>query len=198
MKRDLLFLDTETDGLGWDRRMWEIGMISVEYGAAGECIAVDESVLHIADFRPDENSDTEALRIGRFSDRWRVDPGDVSYYWAESLAEAMATIDDFSRDAQIIGSAPWFDTHIIEREMQGRDRIVSSRTYATEPMTPRWYHRLRDIGSVATGYFREEVGGLDDVARRLGIEVDESMRHTAIGDCRLTLACWEAMMGPVR
>jgi hypothetical protein len=172
----LAFLDTETTGLHLNRRPWEVAIIRRDRAdIEPECsITIQVADIDLSD------ADPAALRIGRFHSRHGLNLHAAKWM---TEAEAAHIVELWTRDAVIVGAVPSFDTETLAAMLR-RHRLV-----------PGWHHRLRCVETLASGRLRREVGGLKDAAKALGVPVDESVLHTAMGDARLAAACWDAVMG---
>jgi DNA polymerase III epsilon subunit-like protein len=165
----IVFLDCETTGLGEDDHIWEFAAIRREHGKPDTEIQffIEHDVTKVAHLPEAFRADHDA----------RYDPD-----LAVPAGLAAALIDDITRDrAYIVGAVPNFDTERLARLL---------RTFG---FTPQWNHRLRCVETLYAGFVGEFVGGLSDVADRLGI--DHPAAHTAMGDVLTTRAVYDAVMG---
>jgi len=190
----IIALDTETTGIGPDRRAWELGLIVTgvlpswwrddEFMRRGRFGLdapghyrwfVDAADLDLG------NADPFALRVGRFYDRHpqfaTVDAVTVRE------AELLLWVERLTRGQHLLGAVPNFDADVLDRRMRAHGIL------------PSWHYRLRCVESAACGYLRREVGGLEEVANELGIEFNKDDRHTALGDAQLALAVWDKVIG---
>lgn len=92
----------------------------------------------------------------------------------------------FDEPVLLVGHNVPFDTSFLRVLFEGSTtpfhELFSHRSIDTSVLY-QFHHRL---GNLPKG------GSLHQVAESLGIEVDQSVRHTAIGDCHLTLAVLNA------
>jgi hypothetical protein len=102
------------------------------------------------------------------------------------------TVAALTRNADLWGSNPGFDMRHLGELM------------ATQGTEPGWHHHPNDIPSAAAGWCAAK--GItavsargdgkirsDDWSRAVGVDPDAFERHTALGDCRWTLAQFAAM-----
>lgn len=196
----LVFCDTETTGLSYDKQVWEVAMIRDNPDGTTER---DEFYLdvNVTDFGPFEFSE-EAKEYNHWE----------RYYTKSTIVpgEAIRRIDHMFRDrAHFIGMVPDFDANALWKIIRHAE---GSR--AGFP----WYYQLIDVDMIALGYFRNEynnaarheVGpfktsgweGLtslpvdtDAVSKYFDIEISEADRHTAMGDTIWTRKIFYALMG---
>jgi hypothetical protein len=162
--------------------------------------------------KPDlAKADPTALGVGHFYDRTagmceRCTPkrahdltlpppsGDQPEWSApEALAADVARLLD---GATVIGANPTFDANFLTAFLKHYGQAGT------------WHYRLRDIGSMAHGWLhgydkardrpasRPPIdASTDDFARALGVDPDSFERHSALGDCRLVAAMFDAIEG---
>lgn len=197
-KRPLVFLDTETDGLGPRRHAWEIAMVRRE---------PDGTERETQFFLPLDASNAEsgALNIGRFYERhpqgvalsrmptppaqWGVlsdvTPATLGHRPAAPtltpVPKAARVIAQWTFGATIVGANPAFDVHIIERMLRGNG------------YEPRWHYRTRDVEAMVCAITEPDMGGLAACANAMGVEVDPKLEHTAMGDVRVVMGIWDAI-----
>ncbi len=189
MTRPLVFLDTETDGLGPDRKIWDIAIIRREPdGTEREWQAYVDINLSTANLT--------ALYIGNFYDRHpmgrylagvdTVRPSSdyaTAGFWTTSEKNAAATIAQLTHGATIVGAVPNFDTEGIEKLLR------------REGITPAWHHRLLCVETLTAGHLRRNIGGLDACAEALSIPpLTRELRHTALGDATWTKQIYDTVM----
>jgi hypothetical protein len=183
--RPLVFLDTETDGLTPNRRIWEIAIIRRDPdGSETEWSAFIDIDLRKADLK--------GLYVGRFYDRhpkgrWLAGTATEQTYAVDSPTAhlvkqetAARTIARLTHGATIVGAVPNFDTEAI------------SKLLRTHGITPAWHHRLRCVETLAAGYTGQDLGGLRACADELGIAPWDE--HTALGDTRAAKDVYDAIM----
>lgn len=165
--RPIIFLDTETCGLGIDDPIWEIALIRRdERGEARLELLVEHDIAR-ADALP------PAFRVDHDA---RYRPAE-----ADSIEDVRETLTDWLRPnedgkAVIVGSAPDFDMTRIQHQL-GMEQI--------------WNHHLVDAPTLAMGWwYRDHAArlafppSLDEAAKMHGIDPREG-RHTAMRDCEL-------------
>lgn len=170
MTRPIVFLDTETLGLGLDDPIWEIALIRREVdGSETSYVAqlTDRSAGWLrapADFPESFRGDFEARY--RSHDEQRLP-------WVVA-AHLRPFLDD---RPTIVGAVPNFDTERITHQLG----------------VTGWHHRLRCVETLTAGHLGRDVGGLADCAEALGIPVEDA--HTAMGDVLMVRAIWDRIMG---
>lgn len=205
MTTPICFVDTETDGVHPDRKVWEVAIIRREDGE-------DKSTQFFVDMDL-STADPFGLKVGRFYDRhplgrhisgsksgitsWSniglaLDPPPPSQYDQTSLgcvsdADAALIVARWTHGAHLIGAVPSFDAEVLARLLRDNG------------LTPSWHYHLIDVEAMALGYLHllrtlnlGENGKdadlplpwrADDLALACGIEpVSEDQRHTAMGD----------------
>ena len=197
----IVFLDTETTSLRWDRRAWEVGLIVRDPGR-------DDQEHHwFIDVRDLDlgNADLMSLKIGRFYERhpeYKPNGGGKSYTRAE--ADVMADVEFVTRGAHLVGAVPNFDADVLAARMRENG------------ICPSWHYHLIDVENLAVGYLggstafgqspsggkRQEIRDLiappwksDDLSAALGVTVSEEDRHTALGDARWAMRIYDAVTG---
>ncbi len=180
MTSHLVFVDTETDGVGPSCHAWEIAMIRRDEDGQREhhmFVALDQRY-----------SDPQALDIGRFYDRHpngrKVSgkaplPSTPGVYAAH---EAARDVMRWTFGATLVGASVHFDAEVL-------GRLLRSQGYL-----PSWSYRLRCVTTLASGEAGRDIGGLDGALAYLGISVPDTDRHTAMGDARAAMAVWDAVM----
>ena len=182
----LCFVDVESTGLSPHRghALWELAVIVRRPGVGQD----DEYLWQI---RPDlDAADPEALEMNGFHSRFRVPDGcdavrvmDDGGLWKLPLHEALFDIQVVLHDAYLVGAVPSFDAAMLSSLLVSHDRRVP------------WRHRLVCVENLAAAVLGEPVPqGLRHAATALGVEVDEAGRHTAMGDARLAMAVYDAVM----
>ena len=172
--RPLVFLDTETGGLDSGAQAWEIAM-TWRHPTRGQ----HTIVIHVTDFDRDA-ADPDALRIGRFEDRWLQSPEDEIRQMTEE--DALHAVFRGTRGATLVGQNPSFDMRILEHRMA---------RYGVEP---RWHHRPKCVSNMVEALTRRECPGLHRAAEAMGLEYDEAVLHSALGDILLVERVWDAIM----
>jgi hypothetical protein len=197
MTTTLCFTDTETPHLDWRGRVpWEVAVISRH---------PDEiRAEHVWQIRPDiVSADPEALRVGRYEERFAVPEGyDAAYItpggvvYPRPLCTAAGEIADALDGGVIIGSNAQFDANWIG-ELLHQHRIK-----------PAWHYRPVCVATRAEGalsvidpeWMAEQTakGPISSYAlsRRLGVEPPaKDVAHTALGDAIWHEALYDAVTG---
>lgn len=209
MTRRCVILDTETTSLTPQYEtgtgvIWELAVM--ERGSACGCRPF------LWRMKPDlAKADPAALAVGRFYERTAdmckdctpkrahdltlpLGPRDKPEWSSpEALAADTARLLD---GATIIAANPTFDAGFLAAFLRHHGQA------------PTWHYRLRDIGSMAHGWLhgydnardrrasRPPIdASTDDFARALGVDPDSFERHSALGDCRLVAAMFDAIEG---
>lgn len=192
-KRPLVFLDTETTGLGPTRQAWEVAMVRREPDGTQRSV---DFFLH-ADV---SHAEPGALDIGRYYERHpngraacftppppgvpplvrRVPaPPQEPVLHASAAAEVIA---QWTSGATIVGANPAFDADVLAK-------LLRANRYE-----PRWHYRLRDVESMVCAITDADMGGLRACADAMGVTVDPALEHTAMGDVRTTMRIWDAII----
>lgn len=173
--RPIVFLDTETLGLGLDDPIWEIAVVRRETDGT-------ETERHW--FVCDYSLCTRDGLLDQVLDRSLPEPfasdvtgrydHDRAIHWDRQELQDLAAL---LRDRPtIVGAVPNFDTERIAHQLG----------------VTGWHHRLRCVETLTAGHLGRDVGGLTDCAEALGIPTDEA--HTALGDVRMVRAIWDRIM----
>lgn len=200
----LVFLDTETTGLSYDKQVWDVAMIRDNPDGTTErdqfMIQVFEESTELYEFNEDSKQ----------YNHWER-------YDAASTISALAAAEHikhmFRDNAHLVGMVPDFDSNALWRLI--RDHSADSR--AGFP----WYYQVIDVDMIALGYFRgclNGLAGLNNPAAKmnkhtlerlvslplntnaasayLGVPVpSDSERHTAMGDAKWTRNIYYALAG---
>jgi hypothetical protein len=122
----LCFVDVESTGLDPRvHRPWELAVILREAGMPDE--------EHVFQIRPDlSKADPEALKIGRFEERFTVPDGwDATWAvhtpstWRLQLHEALWEIQSLLDGAYLVAAVPSFDDSMLKALMWDHDRRVN-------------------------------------------------------------------------
>lgn len=191
-KSAIVFLDTETLGFDPDwHPIWEIAGIRRE---------VDGTEREFHRFVEHDASYAHELPEPFLSDyRDRYDP--------EEAVPAPLVIEEmgrmlFSGRPHVVGAVPNFDT----------ERIALLRRRNDFPGREPWHYHLIDIENLAVGYLRAKrrfaahIPGQIEEATRLpwdsnklsaavGVDPEQFVRHTAMGDVLWARAIWDKIMG---
>lgn len=191
----LAFLDCETTGLDpfAGHTIWELAVIVRRLGenrVDGSDFEWEEE--HVWQIRPDLNTaDPEALDMNGFFRRFKVPSGVDALWFPEFQREpiqviriaAVTQIRDVLDGAFLVGAVPSFDAGMLTHLLLGHG------------LKPSWRHRLVCVETLAAAVLGEPVPqGLRHAATALGVEFDEAGRHTAMGDARLAMAVYDAVM----
>ncbi len=185
MATPIVFLDTETTGLHADRRVWEIGMIRRDDDFTG-----DRERRFFVKNPGLATAEPYALKIGGFYNRHPqyngrdADPNNALL----DRYEAAKRVEEFTRDAIIVGINPLFDLEVLGKMMRSLD------------LRPAWHYQPVDLPSVAIGWLAARGVHVDlptrseDLAAMCLVKPgpDED-RHTALGDARWTRDWWDAI-----
>lgn len=165
----IVFVDVETTGLDPDRHhIWEIAVILRDPDT--------EDAEHHWMVRADlETADPASLRIGRYYERTR---GWGRMEEPEYVAGTLAPMLD---GAYLAGAVPSFDAAFLARFLRRHGQC------------PTWHHRLICVETMAATVLDLPVPlGLTDSADALGVPLDTSVTHTALGDARLARGVYDA------
>ena len=173
----LVFLDTETLGLGINDPIWEIAAIRRESDGT-------ENRYHF------HVSDAEGRRLtppDGFPDRFRAD-FNARYGKAPmgSRLDLAPLLRDLFRDRpHVVGAVPNFDTERIAHQF-GVDG---------------WHYHLIDVENLAVGYLAGRGEPLpplpwnsDDLSRAVGVDPDRFRRHEAMADAEWARAIYDRVM----
>ena len=171
----IVFLDTETLGLELDDPIWELALIRRE--TDGNEVEHHFFVQHVRDVPA---SLPEAFAIDYET---RYDPDAA---WDRN--ELRPVLRHLLRDRpHVVGAVPNFDTERIAHQLH----------------IDGWHYHLIDVENLAVGYLagqRETVPALpwdsNALSRRLGINPDGFVRHTALDDARWARAIWDRITTP--
>ena len=180
----VVFVDCETTGLDPDRHeIWELALI-----VDGE---EKDWILNV-DLK---RADSEALRVGRFYERYiEQRDGSLRHYPGE-VAVQVATL---TANRHLVGINPAFDAAFLTRFL------------ADQGYVPAWHYHVIDVKALAFGYLEGELRanslklkpwshGSDPwstsaLAEGLGLALEQFDRHTALGDARLAKAMYQAVI----
>ena len=197
MPAPIVFLDTETTGLGPDDEPWEIAAIRRD--PDGTETELEMFVEH------------DTSRIPNLPQRFRIDwatrydPEDaVSRDDAGSKLGGLLDRPGGFERCVIVASNPAFDLRMIEP-------LIRMNGFELDDLT---HYRPVDVGALAFGHLaaraaagapvpesvRHPRRGMpwssDDLSRALGIDPDDFDRHTAMGDVRWVKAIYDIVTGP--
>jgi DNA polymerase III epsilon subunit-like protein len=207
----IVFIDTETTSLRHDRRAWEIGLIvRDEFGREDDhrwFIGTEDLDLG--------NADLTSLNVGRFYER-HPDATPVrkagvpgAYEVAHPEAFVLHQVEKLTRGAHLVGAVPNFDADVLGARMRAHG------------ICPSWHYHLVCVENLAAGWLAAYAAYLDrdgtvaeraaeraaelrriaappwksdELSRAVGVEPDESERHTALGDARWARDIYDAVM----
>lgn len=202
MSTPIVFLDTETDGVHPDRKVWEVAMIRRDERGERETafyVGIDLST-----------ADPFGLRVGRFYERH---PFGRTLAGHDGPSEDRPVLDPtnaavqvarMTHGAHLVGAVPNFDAEVLASLLRANH------------LTPAWHYHLIDVEALAVGYLSarlrdprtpdvvsESLAVLiappwrsDDLSRACGVEPpSEDERHTALGDVRWALRLYDAITG---
>ena len=166
--RPIVAIDCETTGLDPDRH----DVFEVAYQRLG----IDPEPVTLWLPHDDSTADPRAMQINRGYERW---PGAYTRTWGAQLLLALD-------GAHILGSNPAFDAAFLRRKF--------GEFYYGD--TDPWHHRMIDVATYAMpvlGWATPR--GLADVRIALAARGYDSPEpdHTAAGDVRTLVACWDAL-----
>jgi hypothetical protein len=189
----IAFVDCETTHLDAEiGEAWEVAVILREQDQNGEQTTDTEYVWQI---RPGLISfDPEALRIGRFEERFKVPPHSEAAFTAHesghvtpmTRAEAVAAITNVLSGAVLVGSNPAFDDRHLRRLLG--------------PGGAQWHYRPYDIVQLAAARIGAQAAGplpwsSRVLSRAVGVEPPSGeAAHTGLGDARWARDVYDAVM----
>jgi len=162
-----VYIDTETSGLDPQRNeIWEIALVSDDDEDAVWLLPVDLS-----------RAEPDALRIGRFYERW-------SHTKTTPLVEAADAIARLTAGAHLVGVNPAFDAAFLSV-------FLRANGYC-----PAWEYHLVDVLALAAGKLAAEPPWSSRVlSTAVGVNPEDYDRHTALGDACWAKAIYEAVIG---
>jgi len=178
MVAPIVFMDTETTGLGPEDQIWEIAAIRLD--PDGTHTEFHAFVIH------------DYALAANLPDSFRADHG-ARYFANQAITAREMCLElrvlfnapeDYSQRAHVAGAVPSFDTERIAKLM---------RRYGLD--VP-WHHHLIDVEVLAAGMMRTSPPwDSDDLSRLIGVDPDQFERHTALGDVRWAMAFYDAVLG---
>lgn len=180
MSTPLIFLDTETTGLiPGQHTPWEIGYITAELDTFNLVLYVVDEARELVELsqRQLALADPTALQIGGWFDRYdqgvHHDITDVVEYLKERLAKVSERCG--GQIPYLVGVNPGFD-HAM---------ICENWTAWPDHGEGLWHYHLIDVTSLAAGRLTTMPPyKSSELASALGATVDDTARHTALGDAR--------------
>lgn len=208
---EIVFADTETNGLRHDARPWEVGFITRDDDGLEQRYR-----WFVANFSP-ADADPTALQMSGFYDRHPyaiLRPGSLSM---------QAELDAFTADADLPDlDMPTHTKIMVESDLalafeqlsRGRVLVACNPAYDVPVLTrmlirsgiaPTWHYRPVCATTEAAGYLRGR--GVDvgeppyvnaEIGRLLGVERDQFGKvHTALSDAYYARALYDATRSPV-
>lgn len=186
-ERRVVFIDTETTGLGMNAEPWEIALIVRDAG-------FDNDQVHHWMLPVDAAAaDPKALTISGYHQRHPTEsghPGELA-----DPATTASKVAQITHGALIVGVNPAYDMRVLEVFL------------GKHGLTPSWDYRPYPIEAIAAGWLlaTAQHQGLTGpharwnshkLSRACGVEVpaDES-RHTAVGDAQWARAWFDHLHG---
>lgn len=176
------FLDTETTGLDDGRHsLLEVAAI-VDDGVSTEYfwgLKPTDSILRKAD--------PSALRLNGFYERGNMYKND--YKGIQDWRSVARVIAHALAGAHLVGLNPDFDARFLERFL---------RQYG---QAPAWHYRTIDVSTLVMGYLigqgeditYDNYAGSSALLKKVGAEIPEEDRHTALGDAKLVRQAFYAV-----
>lgn len=180
----LVFLDTETTSLRYDRQAWEVALIVRD----GNGEDAEYRWFINADDLDLGNADLMSLKIGHFYERHpyalQLLTSSVGVSDTGSESFVMSQVEELTRGAHLVGAVPNFDAEVLANRMRDNG------------LCPSWHYHLIDVETLAAGHRRlAPPWGFDDILAMYDLFYDEADRHTALGDARMARDLYDAIMG---
>ena len=178
---DVVFLDTETTGLGADDQPWEIAAVRRKQDGTEQSLLLQvrhnrKRALDLPDtFRTDY--------LARYNHDTALTEFDAAMKLIEFLADA----------PHLVGVNPAFDAAVLGRLLY--------------PFDPPWHYHLIDLPAVTIGYLLARGKKIelpwrsDELSAQVGVPTRDEHgapryeRHTAMGDVRWTRDWFDALTG---
>lgn len=171
----VVVLDTETVGLKVAPDViWEFAAVRLNQNGTRE--TSEFFIWHDEDAAAELPDRYRADHDARFDAVAALSTGTA----AEKIADVLRPSSDGVK-VRVVGAIPSFDLERI-------GALLDAWGYPRE-----WHHRWRCAESMTLGRLGRDPGGLRECAEALGITVDPTRRHTAMGDVETTLAIWSLL-----
>ena len=189
---DLVFLDTETTGLGPDDEIWEFAAIrrTPEGAETSVHIQIEHDRTKAAELPEKFHRDYSA----RYNPDTALPAGGAAREIRRFLLPSGSREAGTLRKAHLVGANPAFDAGMLTRLLEAYDHFSP------------WHYHLIDLEAVTLGYLigRGEHVDLpwrsDDLAARVGAPTTDADgfslydRHTAMGDVLWCRDWWDALV----
>lgn len=181
---NLVFIDTETDGVHPERRAWEIAMIRRDGDKQRRTRLFVEIDLSTAD--------PFGLKVGGFYERHPLgrkissapSPVDTPQY--VSPEDAASTVAQWTHGAHLVGINPAFDAEVLSTLL--RDNYL----------IPSWHYHVVDVSALMLGWLNgigqktQPPWSSDELSRWCGVvPPDKEDRHTAMGDAEWAMKIYD-------
>jgi hypothetical protein len=202
-KGSLAIMDTETTSLRHDRQIWEFAVIQRDPGQPDREVWVMVEDVDLSE------ANVVSLKIGRFYERHPLAVGRdrAARTGLEILpeTEAVVRLERAVRDRVIIGNCPAFDTQAGQATLW-RNALLWAAHYQpldVETAAAGYLSGLHAVATSAAAWPRGRVPddldmlltppyNSDELEHELGLGlVDETQRHTALGDARRVRDVWD-------
>lgn len=196
----LVFLDTETTGLGLDDDIWEFAAIRRD--PDGDTTTWHCHITHSLDKAARLPDEFRADHDARYRPDDAITPAELAYLLV-TVVFAVPVDTPYDLRPHVIGAVPSFDTTRLELLLRRHDHV-----------RPPWHHHIQDVETLALGYiaamgrstvinrftgYAWRVPPIDSeqLSALLGVDPNLYEGHTALGDARWAMAIWDLVMnGP--
>lgn len=180
----LAICDVETTGLDAEvHEIWEVALITVdELGVLEDARGAHRPVVEVSEhhwFLPVDlgRADAKSLEITRYHERTLGARLSRSGHFARGFAA-------LTRGRHLVGAVPSFD--------EERLRKLLRRNGAC----PEWHYHLVDVEALVAGKLGIRPPWVsDELSRAIGVDPEQFVRHSAMGDARWARALYEAVFG---